>query len=220
MNQNLNPEELRTDDTPEREVSTWQRELFEWVDLLIPVLAAAALLCTFVGMVFGVKGSSMYPTLHHQDLMFVQRAFYTPRTGDVVVLRKDGFPSEGESEPIVKRVIATAGQEVHIDFPTNTVYVDGVALDEDYINPSTDWPNPNTGVMEHHDWLEGDIMAQDDAMAYTDLIVPEGSIFVMGDNRNGSTDSRDFRLGPVDRRYVLGKAVWVFYPFGRMQSVE
>lgn len=215
---NQKPEEFQS--APERTVTTWQRELFEWVDLLIPILAFAALLCTFCGMVFGVNGSSMYPTLHHQDLMVVQRAFYTPRAGDVVVVRKDGFPSEGESEPIVKRVIATAGQEVHIDFEENTVYVDGVALDESYINPSTQWPNPSTGVMESHDWLEGDIMAQDDGMLYTDLVVPAGSIFVMGDNRNGSTDSRDYRLGPVDARYVLGRAMWVFFPFGRMQSVR
>ena len=220
MKQNPKTEENPAENTPKREVTSWQRELFEFIDLLVPVLAFAALLCTFCGMVFGVKGSSMYPTLHHRDLMFVQRAFYTPKAGDIVVLRKDGFPSEGQSEPIVKRVIATAGQEVHIDFPTNTVYVDGVALDEPYINPSTNWPNPSTGVMENHDWLEGDIMGRDDGMAYTDLIVPDGSIFVMGDNRNGSTDSRDFRLGPVDARYVLGRAMYVFFPFGRMQKVQ
>jgi signal peptidase I len=162
----------------------------------------------------------MYPTLHHKDIMFIQRAFYTPRAGDVVVLRKDGFPSEGESEAIVKRVIATAGQEVHIDFDTNTLYVDGVALDEPYINPSTDWPDPSTGIMESHEWLEGDNFVPDDGMLYTDLIVPEGSIFVMGDNRNGSTDSRDYRLGPVDERYVLGRAVCVFFPFNRIGSIQ
>ena len=198
----------------------WQRELFEWMELLIPVLTTAALVCTFVGMVFGVRGSSMYPTLYNQDLMMVQRAFYTPEAGDVVVLRKADFPSEGYSEPIVKRVIATAGQAVRVDFDKNTVYVDGVALDEPYINPSTQWPDPNTGVMEDHDWLEGDIMAPDDGMIYTDFVVPEGSIFVMGDNRNGYTDSRDYRLGPVDERYVLGRARWVFFPFGHFGAVK
>lgn len=206
--------------TEEKRKPTWQESLFEWLDLLTPVLAFAALFCTFLGMVFGVSGSSMYPTLHHKDIMFIQRAFYTPEPGDIVVLRKDGFPSEGQSEAIVKRVIATAGQTVRVDFEENRVYVDGVALDESYINQSTDWPDPVTGEMESHDWLEGDIIAADDGMIYTDIVVPEGCIFVMGDNRNGSTDSRDYRLGPVDERCVLGRARLVFFPFSRFHFLE
>lgn len=218
MKNNNKPKRLLVEELPEPQ--GWRWELFDITEMILPVLVIAVLISTFLGMVFGVKGSSMYPTLHHTDLICVRRAFYTPQPGDVVVLCKEGFPSEGESEPIVKRVIATAGQEVHIDFEENTVYVDGVALDEPYINPTTRWTDPSTGEMEEHDWLEGDIMAPDSGMVYTDLIVPKGSIFVMGDNRNGSTDSRDYRLGPVDARYVMGKAEWIFFPFSRFGKVR
>ncbi len=195
----------------------WRQELYEWLQLLTLVLAFVVIFFTFFGMIFGVSGSSMYPTLHDRDAMFIQRAGYTPAPGDIVVLRKDGFPYEDDTEAIVKRVIAVAGQEVHIDYDSNTVYVDGVALGEDYINFTTVWPDPATGEMEEHDWLEGDYMSETDEMIYSSFIVPENSIFVMGDNRNGSTDSRDYRLGPVDKRYVVGRALCVFYPFSRIQ---
>ncbi len=218
----MNPE--INQNTPKKDTEQtkfdWRVELFEWMDLMVGVLAAAVFLCGFVMMIFAVKGSSMYPTLHHEDIMLIQRCCYTPQAGDVVVLRKEGFPSEGNSEAIVKRVIATAGQEVHIDFDTNTVYVDGVALDEPYINQTTQWPNPATREVEDHEWLNGDIMALDEGMIYIDLVVPEGCIFVMGDNRNYSTDSRDYRLGPVDERYVLGRARWVLFPFSRFGAVK
>ena len=106
--------------------------------------------------------------------------------GDVVVLRKESFLEE----PIVKRVIATEGQIVDIDFLTGSVYVDGVLLKEDYINELT---------------------FTEEGMAFP-LVVPEGSIFVMGDNRNHSNDSRDSRLGTVDTRYVIGRAVLLAFP--------
>ena len=106
--------------------------------------------------------------------------------GDIVVLRKEAFLEE----PIVKRVIATEGQTVDSDFDAGVVYVDGQALEEDYINEPT--------CLE-----EGTEFP---------LTVPEGSIFVMGDNRNHSNDSRDSRLGTVDARYVIGKAVFLAFP--------
>ena len=103
-----------------------------------------------------------------------------------MVLRKSSFLDE----PIVKRVIATEGQVVDIDFVTGSVYVDGILLKEDYINERT---------------------FTEEGMEFP-LIVPEGSIFVMGDNRNHSNDSRDSRLGTVDTRYVIGKAVLLAFP--------
>lgn len=218
----MNPEinQKTAENPPEKGKFDWREELFEWLDLMVPVLALATLLCAFVLMIFAVKGSSMYPTLSQGDVMLIQRIGYTPTAGDVVVLRKEGFPAEGNSEAIVKRVIATAGQEVRIDFDTNTVYVDGVALDEPYINHTTQWPDPATMEVEDHEWLEGDVMELDDAMIYTDLVVPEGCVFVMGDNRNYSTDSRDYRLGPVDERYVIGRACWVLFPFSHFGAVK
>ena len=94
--------------------------------------------------------------------------------------------------PIVKRVIATGGQTVHIDYSTSTVYVDGVALDEPYINELMRMPMGET---------------------ITDVTVPEGSVFVMGDNRNNSSDSRVPELGTVDERYILGEVLLVLFPF-------
>lgn len=181
----------------------WRRDVYDWLQTLALVLVFITVFFTFFGMVFGVSGSSMYPTLHDGDAMLIQRIGYTPQQGDIVVLKKDGFPYEDDSEAIVKRVIAVAGQTVEIDYSTNTVYVDGVALEEDYLNFA------NEGTEQYGD----DYMVERDGMVYSSFQVPEGCIFVMGDNRNGSTDSRYAALGMVDTRYVLGKAVCVFFPF-------
>ena len=130
--------------------------------------------------------------------MIIRRAGYTPKQGAVVVLRKDSFMEEA----IVKRVIAVAGQEVEIDYDENTVYVDGVALEEDYINPEYE-----------------DVMVEKGDMVYKEFVVPQDSIFVMGDNRNGSTDSRVALLGMVNTDYVLGHALCVAFPFTHIRSL-
>lgn len=110
----------------------------------------------------------------------------TYQVGDIVIARKGTF----DSKPIVKRVIATAGQTVDIDFNLGQVYVDGELLDEDYINDYT--------YRE-----EGTVFP---------LTVPEGEVFLMGDNRNHSNDSRDSSLGTVDTRLLIGKAVFLVFP--------
>jgi signal peptidase I len=139
----------------------------------------------------------MVPTLHEGDLLLLQSIGYTPKQGDVVVLRKSSFMSE----PIVKRVIALEGQHVVVDYATGTVSVDGEVLDEPYINEvMADTMNP--------------------VMTVLDVTVPEGSIYVMGDNRNHSSDSRDQRLGTVDSRYVLGRALFVALPFQHFGAIE
>lgn len=191
-------------ETPE-EKSDWRKDLYDWLQLLSFVLIFVTIFFTFFGMVFGVSGSSMYPTLHDANAMFVQRFGYTPKAGDIVVLRKDGFPEEEHSEAIVKRVIATAGQEIEIDYGTNSVYIDGILLEEDYLN----FANEGLDLSQFGD----DYMVERNGMTYNSVRVPEGCIFVMGDNRNGSTDSRYPELGMIDTRYVLGHALCVFYPF-------
>lgn len=95
----------------ETEPDSWKRDCYDWLQMLTFVLVAVVLVFTFLGMVIGVSGTSMYPTLHHQDIMVIQRIGYTPAQGDVVVLRKDSFLEEA----IVKRVIAVAAREVEID---------------------------------------------------------------------------------------------------------
>ena len=164
------------------------REAYEWVQALVCSVLAVVVVFTFVIRLIGVDGRSMVPTLQNGDrLMVLNSMLYNDyKYGDIVVLRKEAFLRD----PIVKRVIATEGQEVDIDFYSGTVYVDGELLEEDYINEPT--------------YLE-------EGTEFP-LTVPEGSIFVMGDNRNHSSDSRDSRLGTVDTRYVIGKAVLLAFP--------
>ena len=164
------------------------REMYEWVQALVCSVLAVVILFMFVVRLIGVDGRSMVPTLQHGDRLLVLNSMLYDdyKYGDVVVLRKDTFMQE----PIVKRVIATEGQTVDIDFANRCVYVDGDLLMEDYINELT--------------FLE-------EGTEFP-LTVPENSVFVMGDNRNHSSDSRDSRLGTVDNRYVIGKAFFIAFP--------
>ena len=164
------------------------KDFYEWVQALVCSVLVVVMLFTFVIRMIGVDGHSMVPTLQDGDRLLVLNSMLYDdyKYGDIVVLRKSSFLSE----PIVKRVIATEGQTVDIDFSTGSVYVDGVLLKEDYINELT-FTEEGTEFP---------------------LTVPEGSICVMGDNRNHSNDSRDSRLGTVDSRYVIGKAVVLAFP--------
>lgn len=196
---------------PKKEQTGWREDLFDWLRLMTGILSFITIFFTFFGIIFSVSGNSMYPTLHHADAMFIQRIGYTPKQGDIVVIRKEGFPV-GETAAIVKRVIATEGQEVYLDFDTNTLYVDGVAVPEDYLNFNNELPNGNTNL---RDWYGDDYLT--DLFGEDTFTVAENSIFVMGDNRNGSDDSRDDALGSVDVRYVVGRALCIFFPFQRVK---
>ena len=173
----------------ETKQNSWKTDLYFWLQALVAVLTALILIFTFVGRIIVVDGSSMEPTLYHGDLLLLQSVGYTPKQGDVVVLTKKFEDADG---PIVKRVIATGGQHVVIDYDAGTVTVDGQVLDEPYIKEA---------------------MVRPPEESITDILVPEGSIFVMGDNRNHSSDGRNVTLGAVDERYVLGRALWVIFPF-------
>ena len=165
------------------------RDLYEWVQSLVGSVLVVVAIFTFVIRMMGVDGHSMLNTLQHGDLLLVVNSmlYHDYKYGDIVILRKDGV---FDDDPIVKRVIAVEGQTVDIDFVSGAVYVDGELLEEDYINEPT-------YVEEGTEFP---------------LTVPEGSIFVMGDNRNHSSDSRSSDLGTVDTRYVIGKAVFLLFP--------
>lgn len=165
------------------------RDLYEWVQSLVGSVLVVVAIFTFVIRMMGVDGHSMLNTLQHGDRLLVVNSmlYHDYKYGDIVILRKNGV---FDDDPIVKRVIAVEGQTVDIDFAEGIVYVDGEALDEDYIREPTYT-------------AEGTEFP---------LTVPEGAIFVMGDNRNGSSDSRDYRLGTVDTRYVIGKAAFLIFP--------
>ena len=173
-------------------------DLYTWLQALTFALIVIMIVFTFFGRIIGVDGSSMVPTLTHKDMLLLQCIGYEPTPGDVVVLHKNFSVT---NEPIVKRVIAAGGQHVHIDYDASTVYVDGEALSEPYLGEPM--LRPGSSTMQNTDWD-----------------VPEGSIFVMGDNRNHSADSREDSLGTVDVRYVLGGARLVLFPFSHFGTIH
>lgn len=170
-------------------------ELYEWLQLFLGCVVAAVVLFNCVARLTRVDGDSMNNTLQDGEIMLIWSLGYTPKQGDIVVLNKTPvmLPHWTEPRAIVKRVIATGGQTVDIDYAAGAVYVDGQPLDEPYIAEEMHLPFGST-------------------MQGTHWEVPKGSIFVMGDNRNYSTDSRDLQLGPIDTDYILGKAVLALWP--------
>ena len=174
--------------TDQRTMRAW-RGVHDWLQTVIGVVAAVVVLFTFVGRISRVEGGSMRETLQEGDLLAVLNGplcgDYQP--GDIVIAQRPDFNG---GDPIVKRVIATEGQTVDIDFDAGVVYVDGEPLEEPYVREPT-WTEEGTEFP---------------------LTVPEGCLFLMGDNRNRSEDSRSSALGPVDSRCVLGRAVLLALP--------
>lgn len=168
---------------------TPQQSLMLYLHDLIYLLTAIILIFTLIFRIVVVSGPSMFDTLMDGDyLLLLSNTFYhNPKQGDVVVLSKETYDN---GTPIVKRVIATEGQSVDIDFVSGTVYVDGKELTEPYTHTPTN---------------------MQEGMKFP-LTVDKGCIFVMGDNRNESKDSRDPEIGLVDTRQVLGKAIFLFLP--------
>ena len=162
---------------------------YEWVQTLICSVLAVVLLFTFVGRVVVVDGESMRETLQDHDLVLLLNDALCREyeAQDIIVLSKETFKG---GAPIVKRVVATEGQTVDIDFSVGIVYVDGEALEEEYIREPT-WTSEG---------LEFPVT------------IPEDHVFVLGDNRNDSSDSRHIDLGPIDERMVIGKAFFLAVP--------
>ncbi|MCD7785130.1 MAG: signal peptidase I [Oscillospiraceae bacterium] len=162
----------------------------DWLKSLCITFAVVVLLFTFVVRTAVVNGSSMTDTLQDGDFLILWSLFYTPQPGDIISAN-----CEGLDEVIVKRIIATEGQTVDIDFETGSVYVDGELLDEPYIRNLT--------------------LNDEGGFTYP-VTVGEGQYFVMGDNRQGSRDSRDAKVGLIDREDILGKVVLRLYPFSKI----
>ena len=171
-------------------------DLYIWLQAFVLISVAVVLCFTYLGRVVTVSGSSMEPTLRNGDMLLLRSGAGGVEQGDVVVLTREDFLDE----PIVKRVIATEGQTVVIDYTENSVTVDGERLKEPYVV---------------------EVMAQPYFSGPVETVtVPEGEIFVMGDNRNHSSDSRHSGLGTVDLRCVLGEAKAVLLPLGRMKTIH
>lgn len=164
------------------------RFVYDWLDSLIYAILLILLIFAFFFRVVGVNGDSMNPTLQSGDWLTVSAITNEVKTGDIVVITQPN----SLNEPLIKRVIAKGGDTVNIDFIEGTVTVNGKILYEPYIAEKTE--------------ISGDYVYP--------LEIPEGYIFVMGDNRNDSLDSRFRTIGLIDERYVLGVAETRIYPFG------
>ncbi len=194
----MEEEEKKTEEIPEKEEGGVRVNLYYWLQALVVVMVTLIVVFTFFGRIIGVVGHSMDPTLADGEILLLQSIGYTPEQGDIVVLN-DYAASVLEGKAIVKRVIAVGGQTVKIDYDAGMVSVDGQVLDEPYILE----PMRDPALLNSH-------------MSITEVTVPEGHIFVMGDNRNNSTDSRHNEVGVIDQRFVLGRAIVVLFPLNRI----
>lgn len=172
-----------------------RREVYDWIQCLITALIICVMIFVFFIRVIDVVGTSMLPTLQHGNKMLVSGFLYKPKYGDVVVFKADSYDPD---KALVKRVIAVGGDDINIDFDKGIVYVNGEPIEEPYIKELTKTKLDFIGPKE----------------------VPEGCVFVMGDNRNASTDSRDSRIGMVDSRLILGKVYFVLFPLDDFKLVE
>lgn len=179
--------------------------LFEYVEMFVFAALAVILLMTFGLRLCVVSGNSMDVTLLNGERLVVSNLFYTPQKGDIIVFHQTSDTDDGFNEPIVKRVIAKGGEHVKIDYTQNKIYVsaDNVFTeDELLIEPYIMGFRPNYPV---------------DSVSFYD--VPDGHLFVLGDNRFVSADSRYHEVGFVDERRVLGKVLLRLTPFSKFGIV-
>ena len=182
--------------SPDKKETNIHKETYEWIQCVVVALICCVLIFVFVARVIDVQGHSMEQTLEDGDKIIITRLVGGYDRGDIVVLRKDTF----RQEPIVKRVIGLAGDTIDIDFDAGIVYINGEPLDEPYVNELT---------YDHEDFDTYE----------KPLVIPENCVFVMGDNRNNSTDSRRATIGCVDTRYIMGKVIFRILPFSKMGAM-
>lgn len=197
-------EAMKEIEEDEKSETNWGKELRDWIVAIGIAVILALVIRNYVFTLVKVQGQSMEPTLHNADRLYVNRFFYTPKKGDVIIF----VPESDPNRPYVKRVIATAGDSVYIDFKTGNVFVNGQLIDEPYIKEKT--RNNGSYIMS--------LMQQGNYGPDAPIVIQEGHIFVMGDNRNNSKDSRELGQVPLDE--VLGGAVFRFWPLDHLGSVH
>ena len=214
----LENEEILSTDTVEEteeqeEVKDFRHSIIEWMEVIVSALVAVVIIFTFFVRIATIDGSSMNNTLLHGEKVLISNIAYTPKQGDIVVISRnynsvdpskiDWTKNRDKSEPIIKRIIATEGQEVYIDFDKGIVYVDGKALDEPYIS---------TPTTSKHD-------------VDFPQTVPEGCVFVLGDNRMNSMDSRFKEIGNsgdgmIREEYIIGRVLLRILPFDKIGGID
>lgn len=182
----------------------YMKELRDWVIAIAIAVVVSLLIRNFVFTLVKVQGESMQPTLQNEDRLYVNRFFYSPEKGDVVIFKPESDPNR----PYIKRVIATEGDTVYIDFENGDVYVNGEVIEEPYIKDAT------TRSGEYINSL----IASGQYSKDKPIVVEKDKIFVMGDNRNNSKDSR--MIGQVPKDELIGGAVFRFWPLGKFGSVS
>ena len=176
--------------------NTPAKGFYEIFESILIALIAIIFLVVFVFRAVTVDGSSMEPNLHNGDKLITTNLFYTAQKGDIIVVDKNTILGK----PVIKRVIATAGDTIKYECETGDVYVNGEKLTETYILSYNGMPNPYTEDI--------------------DTVVKDGHVFVMGDNRNNSNDSRNSELGQINTNNILGKAVLRIYPFNSIGVIK
>ncbi len=179
--------------------------IFDWLEILVHAIIAVVICFSFLFRIATIDGPSMMNTLIHGERVVITNLFYEPKVGDIVVISRNKensiYSANNENTPIIKRIIALEGQSVDIDFEKGIVYVDGVALDEPYTRTPTN--------------VSYDIKFP--------VTVDEGCVFVLGDNRNNSLDSRSSTIGEygmIDSRYILGRAIYRVFPFDKIGKID
>lgn len=172
---------------PKKNGENQAESLYEWIEAAVFSLAFVALVFAFLFRIVGVDGESMQDTLQNQDRLIITDLNYTPQRGDIVIINRY------TEEPLIKRVIAVGGDTLQIDGETHQVIVNGAVQDEPYIKGLTE------------------------PLGFETQQVPKGEVFVMGDNRENSLDSRYF--GFFKQSDIMGKAVFRFLPLGRTKKL-
>lgn len=181
----------------------FMKGLIEQVELVVIVFVIIVLLFSFAARVCQVSGDSMRDTLYNGENVIVSDVFYTPQRGDIIVFHQTGESANDYNEPIVKRVIGVAGDTVKVEHLRDGMRV--TVTDSD----------GNSTVLDE-DYIRYEYPTYSDSITY----VEEGTVFVMGDNRSDSSDSRSMRIGLVDTRRILGKVVVRVTPFSRFGKVS
>lgn len=210
MNENNTVVTVNTENqsNPKRKTS-FLGEFFDYFELFIFSACAVLILFSFVTRLCRVDGPSMLNTLHDSEMLLVSDAFYTPERGDIIVFHQTGDNPGDLNEPIVKRVIATEGEWLHIIKNNNSLTV--TVYDSNKQNPivlDEIYANYEYGTGAYYSYPAEPFQ------------IPEGCLFVMGDNRGNSLDSRSDAISFVDERRILGKVLFRLTPLDKFGAVD